>query len=279
MNEIRLARLARVFEATYRYANSAAPGERGSETAPGARVSDTIQWGLFSADTLGNLLARSTETRSLLRSSVREWFGQWTARVFSSSALHRVEALERGRPAGARGAMLFTSDSSVTIPLRGFGVSDMLIADEARLQTPIARRRTNFRFAPNAGVARPMPLCAVLWVIYALTTGPDVRMRWKIDIRREVGTQRSATDLRRTLTSTHTANAKVVADEPDASSLSSTREGPMANVVVETIAIPLPADACWGLHVVAITVTNLVSGKRDTRSTGGRLLQPEARLR
>jgi hypothetical protein len=247
--------------------------------APGARGADSIRWGLFIADALGNQLVQETEVRPLPRAAVREWFGQWTARVGTGSAMHRVEALEPGRPSGARGAMLFTSDSSVTIPLRGFGMSDLLIADEVRPQTPIARRWTDFTVSPNAGVVQPILPFAVLWEIYDLTPGPDGRVRWKVDIRREVGTRRSDTDLRRAMTNTRIATAKIIADEPTASSLNYTREGPASSVVVETIRMPLPENASEGRHVVAITVTDLVSGKRVTRSTSVRMLDPEAQRR
>lgn len=244
-----------------------------------ARDTRTIRWGLIIADAIGNPLARREEERPLPNSRMREWLGQWTARVASGEALHRVEALEPTLPSGARGAMLFTSDSSVAIPLRGFGMSDLLVAANARERATRARRWTDFDLTPNAGVVMPRQPFVVLWEIYDLTPGPDGRVRWKVEIRRELGARVDETDMRQALVETRTANRKVVPDEPDASSLDYNREGPAGEVVAEMVKIPLPDNATWGRHVVAITVTDLVSGKRVTRSTGVRMLPPQAQRR
>lgn len=248
-------------------------------TAPGAGVGDQIRWGLIIADVLGNPLTEQLESRALPASSVRAWFGQWTARVGSGVALHRVEALETGRPSGARGAMLFTSDSSVTIPLRGFGMSDVLIAGDVRERARRPARWTDFDVTPNAAVVMSRQPFSVLWEIYDLQPDAKGRVRWQVEIRREIGARIDSRDVREALVTTRTAASKVVADEPDASSLNYTREAPTSDAVVEHIRIPLPGNASPGRHVIAITVTDLVSGRRVTRSTGVRLLPADEQRR
>jgi hypothetical protein len=175
--------------------------------------------------------------------------------------------------------MLFTSDSSVTIPLRGFGMSDILIAGDVRDRARRPARWTDFDLTPNAAVVAALQPFSVLWEIYDLRPDADGRVRWQVEIRREIGARVDSRDVRQALVTTRTAASKVVADEPDASSLNYSREAPVSQAIVEHIRIPLPSNASPGRHVIAITVTDLVSGRRVTRSTGVRLLPADEQRR
>jgi hypothetical protein len=119
----------------------------------------------------------------------------------------------------------------------------------------------------------------VLWEIYDLQPDPNGRVRWRVEISREIGTRLDSRDVRQALVTTRTAGSKVVPDEPDASSLNYTREAPASGAIAEHIRLPLPGNASPGRHVIAITVTDLVSGRRVTRSTGVRLLPADEQRR
>jgi hypothetical protein len=77
--------------------------------------------------------------------------------------MHRVEAIEPSRTAGARGALLHTSDAQVVIALRGFGMSDVLMAGTAREKRSPAVRWSDFDIQPNGAVVAPRATFSMLW--------------------------------------------------------------------------------------------------------------------
>lgn len=215
----------------------------------------------------------------LPRSNVIALTHAWRARIGTGEIMHRVEALEPSRGAAARGVMQFTSDAAIKIPVSGFGMSDVLVTGNAvELRVP-AQRWFDFRITPNAGVVMPKQRFSLLWEIYELTPGPDGRVRWKVEIQREQGERVITDDVRDALTDGSKVSAKVVAAEPDASSLTYSREAPPRPVQVEHVKIPLPDNAPFGRHVVSVKVTDLVSGRQVSRSVGVRLLVPSLQKR
>lgn len=203
----------------------------------------------------------------------------WQARTGTGEIMHRVEALEPSFGSGARGVMQFTSDAAIKIPVSGFGMSDVLATGNAVEVRVPAQRWSDFRITANAGVVLPKQRFSLLWEIYELTPGPDGRVRWRVEIQREQGERVITDDVRDALTQGTKASAKVVAAEPDASSLNYTREAPPRPVQVEHVKIPLPDNALFGRHVISVTVTDLVSGRQVSRSVGVRLLVPSLQKR
>jgi hypothetical protein len=215
----------------------------------------------------------------LPRSNVIALTHAWRTRTGTGEIMHRVEALEPSRGAAARGVMQFTSDAALKIPVSGFGMSDVLVTGNAVEVRVPAQRWFDYRITPNAGVVLPKQRFSLLWEIYELTPGPDGRVRWKVEIQREQGARVITDDVRDALTAGNKASAKVVAAEPDASSLTYAREAPPRGVQVEHVKIPLPDNAAYGRHVVSVTVTDLVSGRQVSRSVGVRLLVPSLQKR
>lgn len=224
---------------------------------------------IFEAQTQSNL--PSSRTVALTHA--------WRARTGTGEIMHRVEALEPSFGSGARGVMQFTSDAAIKIPVSGFGMSDVLVTGNATdIRVPVLRW-FDFRLTPNAGVVLPKQRFSLLWEIYELSPGPDGRVRWRVEIQREQGERVITDDVRDALTQGTKASAKVVAAEPDASSVTYTREAPARAVQVEHVKIPLPDNAPFGRHVITVAVTDLVSGRQVSRSVGVRLLVPSLQKR
>jgi len=242
---------------------------------PNAQITST----LFLRTPLGEPIVQPSVQDNLPSSRTIALTHAWRARTGTGEIMHRVEALEPSRGAAARGVMQFTSDAALKIPVSGFGMSDVLATGNAVEVRAPAQRWYDFRITPNAGVVLPKQRFSLLWEIYELTPGHDGRVRWKVEIQREQGERVITDDVRDALTEGSKASAKVVAAEPDASALAYSREAPPRGVQVEHVKIPLPDNAAYGRHVISVTVTDLVSGRRTSRSVGVRLLVPSLQKR
>jgi hypothetical protein len=88
----------------------------------------------------------------------------WRRRFAPGELGYRVEALqaEGGRAARALGSVRLTND-------RGFGISDVLVADRVAPRADSAARWTDLIIEPNAGVLSPGEAIGVAWETYALT--------------------------------------------------------------------------------------------------------------
>ncbi|MBL0938224.1 MAG: hypothetical protein IBJ03_04970 [Gemmatimonadaceae bacterium] len=247
--------------------------------SPRVRRDSRIITTLFLRNELGGPIIEKTTEAALLPSNRIALTHQWDVRTGTGQVMHRVESWEASRDAAARGVMHFSSDAAIRIPVRGFGMSDVLITGNAVENRRPAQRWSDFTFTPNAGVVAQKERFSLLWEIYELTPGPDGRVRWRVDIRREAGEATTSADMRDALTTATKAGAKVEADEPDAASLNYTREAPARAVIVEHVKLPIPEKAPHGRHVVSIKVTDLVSGRSETRSTPVRVLLPSLQQR
>lgn len=199
------------------------------------------------------------------------WRVQWSPRVANGEWLHRVELLDVDRVRGARGAMTFTTTMASVQSMRGFGMSDLLVAADAREGRTAARRWNDYTIDPNGGVVAPNTPFVLVWELYGLRPSNDGRLRWRVEIRREQGAQVTRTDTRDVLLGAPRANPIVRADEPEAPELLYTREAPPSDVVVDRLRMPLPAAATPGRHVLRVRVTDLVTGEVVERGVSVRL--------
>ncbi len=247
---------------------------------PGAMRDDRIRLGMWLTAPEGRTVVRSEESRPLPDVNAIAWNTQWRARVGSLSLMHRVEAMEPSQRRGARGVAQFTSDAMVAFPLRGFGMSDVLIADSARIG-PAAGPRARWRdveVTPNAAVVRPAQRFAMLWEVYDLTPGPDGRVRWRVRIRRERGEVQHRDDMQAVLRGERSAGTRVQAAEPDAPDMSFERSETASPAILENITFGLN-NAGEGRHVIQVTIEDLVSGRIVSRGVGVRVLDPRTERR
>jgi len=246
---------------------------------PRVRRSDSIVTTFFLRTPMGEPIMESSQLQALPSAKALSSVHQWQARASTGRMMHRIESIDSTSGSAARGVMQYTSDAAVEIPVHGFGMSDVLVTGHAAERRRPALRWSDFLLSPNAGVIMPKDRFSVLWEIYDLTPDRVGRVRWRVDVRREVGTTVSSADIREFLTTARQAPAKVLAGEPDATSFSYEREAASRSVVVEHIKLAMPERVPFGRHVLHVAVIDLVSGHRVVRSTPIRVLVPSLQQR
>jgi len=243
-----------------------------------AQSSDRIDIGLWLTNEWGVPIVHESVRRELPAPNVLAWTHQWTARVGSLRMMHRVEAMEPTKPSGARGIARFTSDAQVVFPVRGFGMSDVLVAAQAKPARSGARRWRDLTIEPNGGTVAPRVRFAMVWEVYDLTPGADGRVRWRVRLKRERGAVVVRDDMKEVLAGTRKSGSRVVAAEDDAPDISYVRDAAPTAAILENIMFGLD-DAMPGQHVVNVTIDDLVSGKSVTRGVSVRVLVPESQRR
>ncbi len=100
----------------------------------------------------------------------------WRRRFAPGELGYRVEALqaEGGRAARALGSVRLTND-------RGFGISDVLVADRVEPRADSAARWTDLIIEPNAGVLSQDEDIGVAWETYALTERRG-QVRYRVEL-------------------------------------------------------------------------------------------------
>lgn len=243
-----------------------------------ATCTDRIALGVWLTTEQGVPVFHQSATRELPTANLLNWKHQWTRRVGSLRMMHRVEALEPTRPFGARGAARFTSDGQVAFPLRGFGMSDILIAESATPRQGVARKWSDLVIQPNGATVAPKARFAMAWEVYDLAAGPDGRVRWRVRIKRERGEVVLRADMKDVLAGSSSAGSRVLASESSAPDLSYVRDAGSGRVVLENIVFGL-GDVSVGHHVINVTVDDLVSGKTVSRGVSVRVLDPASQKR
>jgi hypothetical protein len=190
--DVTLARFRAAGDSADLYVGARVPYRRFAPRSDASeRRDDRLTFTLFLSSLTGQQMYRSAQSRPLPPAADIAWTTQWQTRTGSLSLMHRVEAVELRRPSGARGVARATSDSMVSFPLRGFGMSDILLADTLRtnasgLSSDSPDGRTVMRWyhvdiVPNAAVVRPGQRFSMLWEVYDLVPGA----RWPDQLARQ----------------------------------------------------------------------------------------------
>jgi hypothetical protein len=207
-------------------------------------------------------------------------FAQFTGRVGSQAMMHRVEALDALRPAGARGAAQFNSAEQVAFPTKGFGMSDVLVAASIKPKSQrVPLRWTDLDMTPNGAVIAPGQRFALAWENYDLKPGPDGRVRWRVQIKREQGAVVTRADMKDVLAGSANAGTKVLANESDAPDVSFTRDAPSTDVTVDFLSTFSFDRVPVGKHVLQVLVEDLVAHTTVSRSVSVRVLDPAMQKR
>lgn len=250
-----------------------------SRTDMAAQRTDSVVTSAWVTTLSGTPLFHAQRVWPLPTASTVALYDQYHARIASLSSMHRVEGMEASRMNGARGAAQFTSVAQVDFPLSGFGMSDPLVAETVELRAGTSRRWTDLTVKPNGGVVESGKKFALAWELYDLTPGPDGRVRWRIEVRREHGNEFTQNDMQQMLSGSKAAGTKVLADESDAPDISYTRDASAQPAILDYLSGFGFGDVPEGKHVVQIRVTDLVSHKSVTRSATVRVLSPRAQQR
>ena len=249
-----------------------------SRDDPSAARTDRITFGAWLATENGAPLFHEAVSLPRPAAGTIAWTHQWRHRAGSLRMMHRVEAMEPTQPAGARGIARFTSDAQVAFPLRGFGMSDLLVAASAVPRTGSARRWSDLDVQPNGASVAPAARFAMVWEVYDLMPGADGRVHWRVRIKRERGAMVVREDMKDVLSGSARAGTRVIAAESDAPDFAYVRDAGADVAVLDNIVFGL-GDAPPGHHVVNVTIDDLVSGKSVTRGVSVRVLVPESQKR
>lgn len=245
---------------------------------PGATRDDRITMTALLATSLGDVTYEQRDVRALPAERELAWTTQWTPRTGARNIMHRIEALEPTQPRAARGVLLYTSDKAVNFPLRGFGISDVLVASSIKPRGESVRRWSDVTIAPNAGVVAPGAGFAIGWEIYDLMPAPDGRVRWRTSIRREDGALLRRNTTREMMQGTTTAGDRLLAEEPDAPAVMYDRDASASAAMFEHIDFNM-GNFPPGRHVVEVRIDDLVAKKSVSRSVSVRVLVPDAQRR
>lgn len=243
-----------------------------------AANTDRISLGTWLTTESGATIFHATASRELPAANTLAWTQQWTHRVGPLRMMHRVEAIETSRPSGARGIARFTSDAQVAFPLRGFGMSDVLIAASAAPRHGPANRWHDLELQPNGASVAPGARFAMIWEVYDLIPGEDGRVHWRVRIKRERANMVVHSDMPAVLSGSPSAGSRMRASESTAPDLAYARDAKAAGVVLDNITFGV-SDAPIGYHVVNVTIDDLVSGKSVTRGVSVRVLDPATQRR
>lgn len=250
-----------------------------ARTEMSAQQTDSIVTGAWLTTLAGAPIFQSQRAWPLPIPSTIALYDQYHARIASLSSMHRIEGMEPTRMNGARGAAQFTSVAQVDFPLRGFGMSDPLVAETVELRAGISRRWTDLTVTPNGGVVEPGQKFALAWELYDLMPDPNGRVRWRVDVRRERGNVSIQSDMQQVMMGSKVAGTKVIADEADAPDISYVRDADAQPAILDYLSGFGFGDIPEGKHVVQVRVTDLVSGQSVSRSTTVRVLSPERQKR
>jgi hypothetical protein len=243
-----------------------------------ANPTDRIAVGIWLTDELGRPVRHASERRPLPASNTVAWTAQWLERVGSLRLMHRVEAMEPTLPSGARGVARFASDELTEFPLRGFGMSDILVAESAVPRRSPMLRHTDLTIQPNGGTVPPAALFSMVWEVYNLTPDRNGQLRWRVRVKRERGTLVVRADMKDVMAGSRNAGTRVISSEDSASDISYTRQSAANDVVLEHVRFGL-GRAPQGVHVVGVTIDDLVSGRSVTRAVSVRVVSPNAQRR
>jgi GWxTD domain-containing protein len=190
-------------------------------------------------------------------------------RVAPQTYTYRAEASLAGSPRAARSATAFIAgdDPATGFRLRGFGISDVLIATKAseRAQTPI--RWSDLAFVPLVGpTLREVPL-TLIWENYDLTNdGGTARYGVRIIVTPDGG--RGGRVAARVIG--RVAAAVGVQTGPDQVTLAFDRTTAFRSTLLDQVVISL-GDTPPGDYLVTVEVTDVPTGHKTQRTTTLRL--------
>jgi GWxTD domain-containing protein len=186
----------------------------------------------------------------------------WRRRLPARPAAVRVEAWQGDAARGARA----TSPLKLE-PRRGFGMSDVLVADRAQPRGGSAAARwTDLLIVPSTGVLRRRQGFGVVWETYDLATDADGRNRYRIELSLTVIEVARPTALIWRIVGGVADAIGTSAKGDDQVMLAYTRERDASPAAVDYLTVEL-ADAPAGRYLLTVAVTDLV---RNTRASSGR---------
>jgi hypothetical protein len=189
----------------------------------------------------------------------------WRVRVPSGAYVYRVEAYTPLSRRGARGGGPTASVRSLSFPLTGFGMSDVLLAErvESR-QRGRPERWTDYAIEPNAGVVRRGQRTALVWETYGLTPDTAGAAHYNIEIAMRRADRAASHGLVAQVIDAEGATHALRPRAKEQLGVGFLRSTRAAATVVDDIRLDL-AHSDPGDYVVTLTITDLVSRQSTAR--------------
>ncbi len=183
----------------------------------------------------------------------------WRTRLHAGSFLYRVEALQPDARRGARAASRIEM-----VGESGFGLSDLLVAEQVTPRKVGAERWSDFLIAPNMGFVKKGHAFSLLWETYGLTPqrGND---RYTVTVTVQRVRPGGFGGFVAKIVGGVAGAVGLSASGEDKVSLTFPRETPASDVNVDFVSLEL-GEAPAGRYTVTVDVTDLVSNA-TTRQT------------
>ena len=176
----------------------------------------------------------------------------WRTRLHAGSFLYRVEALQPDARRGARAASRID-----VVGQTGFGLSDLLVADQVTPRTASSARWSDFLIAPNLGATKKGHPFALLWETYGLTPTNGVD-KYRVTVTVQKQQKGGFGDFVAKIVGGISGAVGLSASGQDRVSLTFPREVPASPVGVDFVTLDL-GQAPPGHYIISVDVTDLVS--------------------
>jgi GWxTD domain-containing protein len=189
----------------------------------------------------------------------------WVYRVPKSMFMYRVEATADGSSVSGRASTWINanSDTVTGFALRGFGMSDVLLATIAESRTPTPSRWRDFDFTPLLGTLPKRSNLEMVWENYELgQRNGQAQYQVTITVQRV----RSAAGRIAAQIIGMAASAVGITRRDDRVILQIERATPYAPRIADHIGMAL-ADTPAGTYRVALEINDRTSGRKTSRST------------
>jgi GWxTD domain-containing protein len=196
----------------------------------------------------------------------------WRRRVPLGTYVFRVEAsadaaLRAGR---ASTALVANEDRFSGFTLRGFGISDVVLATAVEERRGGARRWSDLEISPLAGPIPSGRSLALVWENYGLSDrGGSANYSIAVTVRRDASVVGRVAarilDGARAVTST--------ARTDEAVTIQFNRSVPHQEIIVDRLEVGL-GESPPGLYTITVTITDQVAGQRSSRTSRFRIGPP-----
>ena len=183
----------------------------------------------------------------------------WRTRLRSGSFLYRVEALQPDARRGARAASRIE-----VLGETGFGLSDLLVADQVTARGGTGGRWSDYLIAPDLGVVRKGQPFALLWETYALGSQKGLS-KYSVTVTVQRVRGGGFGEFVAKIVGGISGAVGLSGKGDDKVSLTFPREAPASDVTVDFVSLDL-AGAPAGTYAVSVEVTDLVT-KLTARQT------------
>jgi GWxTD domain-containing protein len=187
---------------------------------------------------------------------------QWTRRLGAGSYYYRVESsipntLIAGRAAAA---MKMGGDTLTGFAMRGFGLSDVLLA--TKVNSTLARRWVDFDAEPLLGDVKKGSDLSLVWETYELGER-DRQSRYEVAVTIERGQSGMGKIAARIVS--RVASIVGVDATDDKLALKFDRVAPYATTIADNITISI-GDTPAGVYLMTLRITDRVTGRAASRS-------------